>query len=137
MGVQESQDSLRVAQGKKPNTLHLKTEGKGLGRKRWIAITLKSHGLQKRQGIPKEGRTYTSLATARALSASEVPWEHKKLHQPVLTQVHTSRQTHLLVSYTHTYIHARMHVHMPVSIRVRPASGCRDESAVRSTGCSS
>lgn len=45
-------------------------------------ITRKSEASQESKDSSKEGRTYTSLATARARSASEVPWEHKWLCQP-------------------------------------------------------
>lgn len=41
VGIQKSQASFQIPQGKKPNTLLLKTEHKGLGSKRWVASDIK------------------------------------------------------------------------------------------------
>lgn len=60
------------------------TEGSELAGRRVVTsyITRNSEASQESKDSSKEGRTYTSLATARARSASEVPWEQKWLYQP-------------------------------------------------------
>lgn len=60
------------------------TEGSDLAGRRVVTshITRNSEASQESKDGSQEGRTYTSLATARARSASEVPWEHKWLYQP-------------------------------------------------------
>ena len=81
----------------------------------WAPFPFSVVGCQKVTGeakaVPQEGRTYTSLATARARSASEVPWENKRLYQPrpwhsPYAQTTTLRHTmHTWNTHTHTHTH--------------------------------
>lgn len=100
VGTHESRSSPQIPQTEKESRQD--TEGSELAGRRVVTsyITRNSEASQESKDSSKEGRTYTSLATARARSASEVPWEHKWLYQPPPWHGHTSTGKHI---HAHTY----------------------------------
>jgi hypothetical protein len=88
-----------------------------------VTSDLRPHTHRSDKGSLKEGGTYTSLATARARSASDVPWNTKGCINHCL---YTYIDKHIQ-QYSHTHIH----VHM-----LGPKSGIEPFSLTQAVHCS-